>query len=233
MFISFHLIEKKMHCSVTVLLLVHNFYSMIMVFFNKNEFLFFLLVKGQCDVLRLLDLGNCKDYIEHAAKYRMDKIKDDTPATYRPKANDISLSSIVLQRFTPGSRSVEYHLATASTEKKSASCVDAQAESRQVNSAEKSAEKASVKGILHSEKSKGKLRKGHVSFRVEGQQDFNNKKEQSASSEPLRVPDFTDKEKEMGVDKGLVEERVDGNVGVGVYMMVDRLRPGQVFVSTA
>ena len=190
-------------------------------------------MKGQCDVLRLLDLGNCKDYIEHAAKYRMDKIKDDTPATYRPKGDDISLSSIVLQRFTPGSTSLEYDLATASTKKKSASSVDAQAESRQVSSAEKSAGKASVKGILHSEKSKGKLRKGHVSFRVEGQQDFNNKKEQSASSEPLRVPDFTDKEKEMGVDKGLVDERVDGNVGVGVYMMVDRLRPGQVFVSIA
>ena len=188
-------------------------------------------MKGQCDVLRLLDLGNCKDYIEHAAKYRMDKIKDDTPATYRPSADDISLSSIVLQRFWPGRRSVEYDPATVSNKKKSASRVDAQAKSRQVNPAEKSAEKASAKGILHSEKSKGKLRKGHVSFRVEGRQDFNNKKEQSACSEPLRVPDFTDKEKETGVDKGLVEERADGNVGVGVYMMVDRLRPGQVFVS--
>ena len=164
----------------------------------------------------------------------MERIKDDTPVTYSPNAGEISLSSIVLRGF-PQTTEIPEGEATINSEKKSSTRGRAKSESVRVLSAEKPSrcDQASAKGILHSEKSKGKSTKGRVSFSVEDKHDYSHKQKRRAFSEPFRAHSSTDEKTETEVDEGLIEERVDGNVGVGVYMMVDRLRPGQCFVSTA
>lgn len=176
-------------------------------------------------------------------KYRMDRIQDDTTATYSPNTDEISLSSIVLRGFPPRTNSPEVEPKASSGKTLATHGMPNPAAAR-VHTTEKSTrhDQTSAKGILHSEKPKGKSAKGRVSFRDDQKQDSTLKQEPRASdstlkqeprtsSEPLRAYNSIDGEVETEVDEGLIEERADGSVGVGVYMMVDRLRPGQCFVS--
>ena len=186
-------------------------------------FVFCFVVKGQCDVLRLLDLSNCKNYIAHAAKYRMDRIQDDSPPTFRLNTEEIPLSSIVLREFPSVIMESSKAEPTPNSEKTLVS-------KRKKTSEPVVLEHASAKGILHSEKNKVKT-KGHVSFRVVGENSSCPEGERRSVSEPLRSYNIVDEDVETHIDEGLIEERVDGDVGVGVFMMVDRLWPGQCFVS--
>lgn len=191
-------------------------------------------MQGQCDVLRLLDLYKCKNYIEHAMKYRMDRIQDDVSSTYSLNSDEISLSSIV-------TRGVPPRIDNSNTEAKSSSKKGpdthgkAKPESAgHVNSREKQRHlrPTSAKGILHSKKSKGKTTKCHVSFYNRGNRDDLPNQVEQASSEPLRAYNVADENTGSDVDEGMVKgPGVDSNVGVGVFLMVDRLRAGQCFVS--
>ena len=186
-------------------------------------FVFCFVAKGQCDVLRLLDLSNCKNYVEHAAKYRMDRIQDDTTPTYRLNTGEIPLSSIVLRGFPSA-------VMESSTAEQTTNSEKTLVTQKKKNSAPAVLQHASAKGILHSENTKVKT-KGHVSFRFEEENNSCPEREHRSLSEPLRSYNIVDKDAETHGDEGLIEERVSGDVGVGVFMMVDRLRPGQCFVS--
>lgn len=195
-------------------------------------------------MLRLLDLSNCKEYIDHALKYRMEKIQDDaSSSTYIPSVDDISLSSVVLRGVPPRLESPEEESTVQSSEKATAARRKAKSEPsilyRVDRTAVITADQASKKGILQSENTAGKSPKGRVSFQFEenqnsalGQERLQNSElkrrsveSQRRISEPTPVCSTIE-------DDGVVDEkRADDKVGVGVYMMVDRLRPGQCFVS--
>jgi len=200
------------------------------------------ITKGQCDVLRLLDLSNCKEYIDHALKYRMEKIHDDaSSSTYSPTIDDISLSSVVLRGVPQRLESPEEESTVESSEKVTTPRRKAKSESsilyRVDRTAVITADQASKKGILHSENTAGKSPKGRVSFRVEenqnsavGQGCLQTSELKRRSVEPQQrlsepTPVYSTIE-----DEGVVDgKRTEDKVGVGVYMMVDRLRPGQCF----
>lgn len=168
----------------------------------------------------------------------MEKIQEDaSSSTYSPNADDISLSSIVLRGFPSRSESPEDESTAASAENTLTTRGKAKSEpaifKAGVRTAVAIACQASTKGILHSENTKGKSPKGRVSFRDEVKQEFSVQKERRQFSEiprrysePAPVRRAIDDEEEK-VDKKPAED----SIGVGVYMMVDRLRPGQCFVS--
>lgn len=194
--------------------------------------------------MRLLDLSNCKEYIDHALKYRMEKIHDDaSSSTYSPTIDDISLSSVVLRGVPQRLESPEEESTVESSEKVTTPRRKAKSESsilyRVDRTAVITADQASKKGILHSENTAGKSPKGRVSFRVEenqnsavGQGCLQTSELKRRSVEPQQrlsepTPVYSTIE-----DEGVVDgKRTEDKVGVGVYMMVDRLRPGQCFVS--
>lgn len=101
----------------------------------------------------------------------------------------------------------------------------------------KTADQASKKGILHSENTAVKSAKGRVSFQVEEDQYSSIGQGRLQSSEPKRRPLESNRRISEPTpvcstieDHGVVDEkRIEDKVGVGVYMMVDRLRPGQCF----
>lgn len=185
--------------------------------------------------MRLLDLSNCKEYIDHALKYRVEKIKEDGSTIYNPDVEDISLSSVVLRGFPPRVKSPEENSSAASSENKIR---------KKVKSAPPYTNSGlhqpvmtvsqPVKGILHSESARGKSLLGRVSFQDEYRELPGVEKELLQPSEsPPRSPKPSGMLHQMnGPKEGFREKHADGeNVGVGVYMMVDRLRPGQCFVS--
>ncbi|XP_022788568.1 cyclic nucleotide-binding domain-containing protein 2-like [Stylophora pistillata] len=191
------------------------------------------VTKGQCNVLRLLDLSNCKEYIDHALKYRVEKIKEDGSTIYNPDVEDISLSSVVLRRFPPRVKSPEENSSAASSENKIR---------KKVKSAPPYTNSGlhqpimtvsqPVKGILHSESARGKSLRSRVSFQDENRELPGVEKELLQPSEsPPRSPKPSGMLHQMnGPEEGFREKHAEGeNVGVGVYMMVDRLRPGQCF----
>lgn len=190
------------------------------------------IIKGQCDVLRLLDLSKCKNYIKHAIKYRTDKILDDASSTYRLNTEEVSLSSIVTRGFpfilesseTKSTKGSDKTMPHAQTKPKSA-----ESSKRVHQTKEKSPRcqdnQVSIKGILQPDCFKRNPMKCHVSFDDEGSQEQNASLRWAMAYNDL----FVDKETEKDVDEGLVEERTGDNVGVGVFMAVDRLRPGQCF----
>lgn len=191
------------------------------------------VTKGQCNVLRLLDLSNCKEYIDHALKYRVEKIKEDGSTIYNPDVEDISLSSVVLRGFPPRVKSPEENSSAASSENKIR---------KKVKSAPPYTNSGlhqpimtvsqPVKGILHSESARGKSLRGRVSFQDEHRELPGVEKELLQPSEsPPRSPKPSGMLHQMnGPEEGFREKHAEGeNVGVGVYMMVDRLRPGQCF----
>lgn len=210
-----------------------------------------LSIKGQCDVLRLLDLSNCKEYIHHALKYRMEKIQDDaSSSTYSSNVHDISLSSIVLRGLPTRLESPEEESIVENSEKAAV----APRKTKSVPSilyppdrtadypdnSTVTADHGFKRGILHSENTTGKSPKGRVSFRVEenqnsaegqGRLQTSEVKRRSCESQWRRcsapTPCCSAIENERVVD----ETRAEDKVGVGVYMMVDRLRAGQCFVS--
>lgn len=202
-------------------------------------------MKGQCDVLRLLDLSNCKEYIDHALKYRMEKIQDDaSSSTYSPTVDDISLSSVVLRGVPPRLESPEDECIVEGSEKatvarrkaKSVPSILYQVDPTAVIKADHAHSK---KGILHSENTAGKSSKGRVSFQVEenhnseeGQRRLKSSELKRRSFEPQRRCSEPTPVCSTIKDEGVVDEKqAEDKVGVGVYMMVDRLRPGQCFVS--
>lgn len=200
------------------------------------------VAKGQCDVLRLLDLSNCKEYIDHALKYRMEKIQDDAPlSTYIPSVDDISLNSVALRGGPSRLESPEEESTVDGSEKATAARRKAKSEQsifyRVDRRAVKTADQASKKGILHSENTAGKSAKGRVSFQVEEDQYSSIGQGRLQSSEPKRRPLESNRRISEPTpvcstieDHGVVDEkRIEDKVGVGVYMMVDRLRPGQCF----
>lgn len=173
----------------------------------------------------------------------MDKIQDDTSSTYSPNVDDISLSSVVLRGFPPRLESPEEESIVESSENTTVVRRKTKSEPSIFNTVDRSAviiaDQASTKGILHSENAAGKSPKGRVSFRVEekqnstvGQGRLQSSELTRRSFEPQRrssepAPVYSTME-----DDGVVDEkRAEDKVGVGVYMMVDRLRPGQCFVS--
>lgn len=190
----------------------------------------------------------------------MEKIQDDvSSSTFNPNAHDISLSSIVLQGYPSRLDSPEEDSTAESTENAPAARRKAKSASFVFNADDRPAVhitgQTSAKGILHSENAKAKSAKGRVTFRVEEKQKSSVGQEywQSSetprrssdpprrtfelprrstepprrSSEPARVSSAIDEKGERIVD----EKHAEDTVGVGVYMMVDRLRPGQCFVS--
>ena len=178
----------------------------------------------------------------------MEKIQDDaSSSTYSPNVHDISLSSVVFRGVPPRLESPEEESAVTieSSEK-------ATAQQRKVKSepsilyhpfdrtAVITAEQASKKGILHSENTTGKSPKRRVSFRDEENQNSAVGQGRLQTSELKRIslehrrriseptPVCSTIENERGV---VDEKRAEDKVGVGVYMMVDRLTPGHCFVS--
>ena len=165
----------------------------------------------------------------------MEKIQEDVSTTYCPNADDISLSSIVSRGLPPKSECLEEKSTAASSENKMRAKSEPAISHAGALLAAKIACRPSTKGILHSENTKGKSPKGRVSFRDEEKEPPSVEKEHlrpsenpRRSSEPLRMFSPIDEQDEREVD----EKHAEGeSVGVGVYMMVDRLRPSQCFVS--
>ena len=195
-------------------------------------------------MLRLLDLSNCKEYIDHALKYRMEKIQDDASScSYIPSVDDISLSSIVLRGVPSRLQSPEEESVVENWEKATAARRKAKSEPSILYSVDRTAvitaDQTSKKGILHSENTAGKSPKGRVSFRVEenqnsvaGQGRLQVSELKRRSFDPQRRISEPTPVCTTIKDKGVVDgKRGEDKVGVGVYMMVDRLRPGQCFVS--
>lgn len=196
-------------------------------------------LQGQCDVLRLLDLSDCKNYIKHAMKYRMEKIQDDTAATYRLNTEEASLSSIVTRGFpfitkTESTKSAE----NAMLHSKSAECYD-RFQSNGVPPKRPNVQ-TSAKGILQSENIRGKPIRTRVCFGEEGKQDFNPRQDDfypkqdlraSPSSLAYRNVQVDDEAANTDIDAELIGDKTEGNTGVGVFMAVDRLESGQCFVS--
>ena len=176
----------------------------------------------------------------------MEKIQDDvSSSSHSPNAHDISLSSIVLQGYHPRLESPEEDSTLESSENAPVARRKAKSESFIFNTggrpAEHTASQPSAKGILHSENAKGKSPKSRVTFRVEEKQRSSVVQERWQSSEtPRRSSGHARRSSEpapacRAIDeknKRIVDEnRAEDRVGVGVYMMVDRLTPGQCFVS--
>ena len=177
----------------------------------------------------------------------MEKIQDDaSSSSYSPTVDDISLSSVVLRGVPPRLESPEDESPAEGSEKATVARRKAKSEPSisyrvdRIRTAVITADQAhSKKGILHSENTAGKSPKGRVSFQVEenqnsavGQGRLQSSELKRRSFEPQRrrsepTPVYSSME-----DEGVVDEKqAEDKVGVGVYMMVDRLRPGQCFVS--
>lgn len=175
----------------------------------------------------------------------MEKIQDDAPlSTYIPFVDDISLNSVALRGGPSRLESPEEESTVDGSEKATAARRKAKSEQsifyRVDRRAVKTADQASKKGILHSENTAaGKSAKGRVSFQVEEDQYSSIGQGRLQSSEPKRRPLESNRRISEPTpvcstieDHGVVDEkRIEDKVGVGVYMMVDRLRPGQCFVS--
>lgn len=197
-------------------------------------------LQGQCDVLRLLDLSNCKNYIRHAVKYRMERIQDDKAATYRLNTEEASLSSIVTRGFPFITKTAEFtkNPENAVLHSKSAGCYD-RFQSNKLPP-KRPNDKASAKGILQSENIRPKLIRTRVCFDDDGKQDpcpkqddLYLKQDLPASSHSLGYKNVQvdDEAANTDIDVGLIGEKIEGNTGVGVFMAVDRLQSGQCFVS--
>lgn len=166
----------------------------------------------------------------------MGKIKEDGSTIYNPFVDDISVSSVVLRGLPPRSESPEENSTATSSVKR----VREKAKSAPPNTnpgshqSETIASRPVTKGILHLGSSKRKSPRGPVSFQdkhrelpgleVEVLQPSENP---PRSLKPSGSPYQINEKEERFHEKRAVDE----NVGVGVYMMVDRLRPGQCFVS--
>ena len=171
----------------------------------------------------------------------MEKIQDDAfSSTYISSVDDI-LSSVVLRGVPSRLESAEEESIVESS--KTATTAREKAKSktsilyRVDGTTVITADQASKKGILQSENTAGKSMKGRVSFQFE--EDQNSSVGRLPSSEPIRTS--LDSKRRISEptpvcstteDDGVVDEkRAEDKIGVGVYMMVDRLRPGQCFVS--
>lgn len=174
----------------------------------------------------------------------MEKIQDDAPlSTYIPFVDDISLNSVALRGGPSRLESPEEESTVDGSEKATAARRKAKSEQsifyRVDRRAVKTADQAFKKGILHSENTAGKSAKGRVSFQVERDQNSSIGQGRLQSSEPKGRPLESNRRISEPTpvcstieDHGVVDEkRIEDKVGVGVYMMVDRLRPGQCFVS--
>ncbi|XP_067022612.1 cyclic nucleotide-binding domain-containing protein 2-like isoform X3 [Acropora muricata] len=196
------------------------------------------IVEGQCDVLRLLDLSNCKNYIRHAVKYRMERIQDDKAATYRLNTEEASLSSIVTRGFPFITKTAEFtkNPENAVLHSKSAGCYD-RFQSNKLPP-KRPNDKASAKGIVQSENIRLKPIRTRVCFDDDGKQDpcakqddLYLKQDLPASSHSLGYKNVQvdDEAANTDIDVGLIGEKIEGNTGVGVFMAVDRLQSGQCF----
>lgn len=181
----------------------------------------------------------------------MEKIQDEaSSSTYSPNVHDISLSSVVLRGLPPRLESPEEESIVESSEKAAVAPRKAKSVPSILNPRDRTADYPDYstvitatdhgfkRGILHSENTTGKSPKGRVSFRVEENQNSavghgrlqtsevkrRSCESQRRSSAPTPCSTI---ENERVVD----ETRAEDRVGVGVYMMVDRLRAGQCFVS--
>lgn len=169
-------------------------------------------------------------------KYRMDRIQDDTAATYRLNTEEASLSSIVTRGFPFIMKTAEF---TKNPEKavlhsKSAGCYD-RFQSNKLPPKRRD-DQASAKGILQSENIRPKPMRTRVCFEDGGppkQDDFYPKQDLPASSHNLAYKNVQvdDEAANTGIDVGLIGDKTEGNTGVGVFMAVDRLQSGQCFVS--
>ena len=180
----------------------------------------------------------------------MEKIQDDpSSSTYSPNVHDISLSSVVLRGLPTRLESPEEESIVENSEK--AAVAPRKAKSvpfilyppdRTADYPDNStvtADRGFKRGILHSDNTTGKSPKGRVSFRVEenqnsavGQGRLQTSEVKRRSCESQRrssapTPCCSTTENERVAD----ETRAEDKVGVGVYMMVDRLKAGQCFVS--
>ena len=159
---------------------------------------------------------------------------DDASSTYRLNTEEVSLSSIVTRGFpfilesseTKSTKGSDKTMPHAQTKPKSAESSKRVHQTKEI-SARCQDNQVSIKGILQPDCFKRNPMKCHVSFDDEGSQEQNASLRWAMAYNDL----FVDKETEKDVDEGLVEERTGDNVGVGVFMAVDRLRPGQCFVS--
>lgn len=174
----------------------------------------------------------------------MEKIQDDaSSSTYIPSVDDISLSSVVLRGVPPRLESSEDESSVESSEKATAARGKAKSEPSILYRADRravvAADQASKKGILHSVNTAVKSTKGRVSFQVEenqnstvghGRLQSSELKRSTLESQP-RISEPTPVCSTIEDDGVVDEKRAEDKVGVGVYMMVDRLRSGQCFVS--
>ena len=197
-------------------------------------------LQGQCDVLRLLDLSNCKNYIRHAVKYRMERIQDGKAATYRLNTEEASLSSIVTRGFPFIMKTAEFTKSpeNALLHSKSAGCYD-RFQSNKLPP-KRPNDKVLAKGILQSENIRPKPIRTRVCFDDDGKQDpcpkqddLYLKQDLPASSHNLGYKNVQvdDEAANTDIDVELIGEKMEGNTGVGVFMAVDRLQSGQCFVS--
>ena len=193
-----------------------------------------------------MDLSNCEEYAQHCHKYRRGAIEGKTERCISP-SNRISPSSIIsfglpfscetdnsdetLELIPPIASETHVQL------KQRGAKADVNRHSRTRSAAPALAQKTKAVTKLKAVTkflNNGKRRKGHVTFEnqyIRGT---------SGSVDARRVPIEAipeDSETELGqmLDSGTPERHLEKakteEVGVGVYMRLDRLGPGDCFVS--
>lgn len=180
-----------------------------------------------------MDLSNCDEYVQHAAKYRAEKIQEYTQLPHNPTLERFSPSSIVKRGniIEPGD-STE-HISSATSEPKLCSRkmtkTDLRLQNR--NSRIKSASQAGLTSMLTQETKDTRHASytSHVKFSEEQLvQPSSEWRRDRIWSEAQRTPSTI---LERDENEGSNRETVEDTVGVGVYMIVDKLYPGQCFVS--
>ena len=200
--------------------------------------------QGQADVLRLLDLSSCKEYAKHCQKYRKRAIEVPTERCISP-SNRISPSSITSYGFSrsqhtdknedstniiPSTASESRILTKQSREVRDKVAYHLRTKSAVPVLAQK------TKPLIHFLRA-GKCKREHATF---DNQKGNSRNRNSDPVQSERVPIELIKE-DPKVEQVVnchdqTPESYQGEcrpdeTGVGVYMRLDRLEPGDCFVS--
>ena len=178
--------------------------------------------------MRLLDLSNCKEYVKHAMKYRMDKLKDDGPFTYSADMDEFTASSIASRGFPKKPKPPSYHRELVTK-------LGAQANTKAEPSANPPTGtvpgQPSTKEIRHSDRTKERSMKSRVSFDDESAPETPKPPRSPLSLKPVSIFEANDASFNEELEERLRTR--NAGVSVGVLMAVDRLHPGQLFVSMA
>ena len=176
-------------------------------------------------MVRLLDLSACGEYVDHASMYRAGRILDaaQQPRLSNPTRERFSPSSVVKRGNLLETRHSKEHIPAAASEPRlprtRKTGADLEAQNRKVKS-------ASSLGAPKIPSISGRARDSGPEVEL-------HKLPDPPCLAGDRVPSTIFEQNEHQASSEEIGEESPGwKVGVGVYMRVDRLNPGQCFVSS-